>query len=104
MIHQGETRPVSPPSKPPAARIKKAPLVSSMPSAIFVGVDGSRPLIFSQRQNRTSGIESTTIQNGLMALEITPETSEPSIRFNVKIWIRTGVTREALQSVLSLAQ
>ena len=55
--------------------------MSSMPIAIFIGVDGSSPLELSQPQNRTSGIERTMIQNGLIALEITPETSEPSIRF-----------------------
>ena len=46
MIHQGETRPVSPPSSPPRARIRKAPLVRTIPRPIFVGVDGSRPLEF----------------------------------------------------------
>ena len=54
--------------------MKKARLVSSMPITILAGVDGSSPRLFSQPQTRTRGSESTTIQNGLIELEMTPET------------------------------
>ena len=91
----GGNPPVSPPGRPPPPGSEKPQHVSSIPIAIFMGVDGSRPLELSHRQNRTSGIDKTTTQNGLIALEITPETSVPSIKFKVKIWIRIGVTLEA---------
>src|SRR5262249_45046030 len=92
-----------PPDRAATHRIMTDAEVSNIPSAIFVGVDGSRPILRSQFQNAISGNVSTMIQNGLIALEITPETSLPSTSPSVKICIRTGVTRELLQSVLSLA-
>ena len=43
MIHQGETRPVSPPARSPGRQDQEGQLVSSIPRPILVGVDGSRP-------------------------------------------------------------
>jgi hypothetical protein len=54
-----------------------------MPIVILPGVEGSIPLPAIHCQNQTTGKVSATTQNGLMALEMMPDT---------------------FQSVLSLAQ
>src|SRR6185503_20349166 len=55
-------------------RIRNDNPVSVIPIAIFVGVEGSLPLLSSHFQNHTSGKVNVTIQNGLMAFEIVPVT------------------------------
>ena len=93
MIHQGETRPVSPPTQPARRQNQEGHAGEQHPSAILSGVDGSSPLVEPVPESHQRD-RKTTIQNGLIALEITPETSVPSIRFKVKIWIKIGVTLE----------
>ena len=68
MIHQGETRPVSPPVSPPAVEdheLAGASVRTAWSQPDLGGVDGSRPLELSQRQNRTSGIDSTIDPEGI---------------------------------------
>src|SRR5262245_697719 len=46
----------------------------NIPKAIFTGVEGSRFCEASQRQKNSSGNVSATTQNGLIALEMMPDT------------------------------
>src|SRR6185369_11701721 len=60
---------------------RNAVAVRPIPIAILTGVDGSRPLRSSHRQNATSGNVSRTTHAGLMAFEMIPVTRHAVFSF-----------------------
>src|SRR5687767_13501964 len=72
---------VASPTRAAMKRMKNERPVSIMPKAIFIGVDGSSPLLSSQRQNATSGKVKTMTQPALRAREIIPEAFQSVLSF-----------------------
>src|SRR5579883_392397 len=81
-----------------------------MPMVILVGVDGSFPYWASHFQNQTSGTVKTIMKNGLMELEIMPETSQAVLSLAQKVrvepfWLYTiqntmAITKITIKAVI----
>ncbi len=65
-----------------------------MPHAILAGVDGSNPLVRSHPQNQTRGNVSAITQNGLIALEMMPETCQSVFLSPQSVIVRAALVED----------